>query len=661
MFRKKIKNSSSSDNKKKNKLNSSINLDDDNYKSVIELKKDNFKDLIAPDYANFAISPKYFEIGEIYSKSLYVGILPASVDFPVYLDNLYNGGDINTSIYISPMSVEQSLKDLSKLRNDALVELQTTVGNNRKDDVAAREYEATRQRIEVREGKNKLYDVAIIANIFADDLKELDNVTERLKTDLSIKDIGLKNAIYMQEEGYKSNMPLNNNTLPVYKPHDKRSLACVFPFTTSNLNHRGGMPIGINKDNGLPIIYNNFSDELRNYNIIIIAPSGSGKSTFLKMLSGRTSTLDDIINFAIDFEGEYNDIALTLGGKIFKLEQGTDSGINFFDVTEDIDVKTGKEFIDIDNLIVQVTSIIGTLSKGVTGNNGEYYNDILISIIREGVQNIYNKLGITSDPQSLYEEIGMSIDSKGKILGGKTKKKMPTLSDYYKLLEDMRIKNTIPTKEKYFDYLIAVLAQYVKCKNGSFTCFDGESKLKITTDCPFTNFDVSKLDENTQLPIAQHIINSYLWENVIKRNVTGLKIRLIVEEAWKSLKVINGVPKYPEIVSFIETLARRARKRNTSLVLVTQEHKDIDNPVTEAIFTSCATKVLLPPEQASIDELQDAFKLTDGEFQFISTMKSKEALIKADNISVKGTIDIPDFEMEFVETNQNKKFANLSV
>lgn len=632
---------------------------DNDEESFLEKNVTNLKDLITNEYVDFSIDPKICAVGEKYAKNMYIGILPSAVNFPTYLDDLYNFGDIDTSIFVSPVENEDAISSLSKLKTNLEVELVTANGNNRRDDMEAKAYEAKRLREEVRDGYNKLYEVATICTAFAESEKALDNDSIRLKQLLGRKDIGLKNAIYEQEEGYKSNKPLMKNLINEYHTYDKRALACTFPFTSSNINHKRGIPIGRNMDSGLPIIFDNFDRSLNNYNMVIFAQSGGGKSTFLKMLAARGATFDDIMAIAIDIEPEYNDIARILGGLVVKIENGTSTTLNFFDVQTDLVenklTKKIEEVVLLDDKMSSVTSILLTMAKGFTGTNDEYYNDITRKIIRDCIRDVYNDKGITNDPNSLYEYKDTTIEEDGSIVGGLVMKAMPTLSDWYKALEKRAELNTNKTYVKYYDYLLAVMSEYTNYTKGGFTCFDGQSTVKLTRDIPFINFDVSALNEETQLPLAQHIITDYIWETMIKKNDSGKKIRVIVDEAWRMAKVINNKPKFPEALNFLETLFRRARKKNTSAVVISQQFDEFYNEFTQSIIRNSETKVFLPPDSTSVDDIQKVFHLTQGETHYLKHTKTGEALLKCGTLSAKLNVDIPSFEFEFVETNQNKK------
>lgn len=630
------------DNNKKEKID--LNAEDE--ESLFEKRKRTLEDLIAGDY-DFT-TPTQMAIGDgQFAKNLYVAFLPNSVNFASTFHSLYDFGNIDTSIMINPIDNETAKAELSKLRTNLAVEYLTAGGSlNRMDDMEAKVQEAARLREEIRDGINKLYDVSIISTLYADSEVELNNSADRLREMLGQTDIGIRNAAYFQEEIFFSNKPICENLFDVKHTFDKRSLACTFPFTSNNISHSNGTMIGINMDNALPVFYDNFDKSLANYNMFIFAQSGMGKSTLSKMLAARTSTIDRIQNIAIDIEPEYRDIAETLGGVNITIEPRGSTVINFFDVVVDLeeDEVTGKliEEIRLEDKINSVTDLIMVLARGYVGGN-KYYDDITRTIIRECVAIEYEKIKVTREPGSIYEIIDDGIATR------KVRKQMPTLSTWYKTLEvESQRNNENSTFKEYYDYLLKVMSNFVKIKDGGLTCFDGQttSNVKLGYDTPFINFDLSRLNEKTELPLAQYVIMDFIWEQIVKRNTGGHKIRVIIDEAWRLIK-------YEEALNFLITMARRARKKNTSTCVITQQFEEFYNEDTSAIIKQSYTKFFLKPDSTEVDKIQEVFKLTDGETAFLRTCNIGEVLMQIGPVSAKVKVAIPDFEMNFVQTNQN--------
>ena len=123
-------------------------------------------------------------------------------------------------------------------------------------------------------------------------------------------------------------------------------------------------------------------------------------------------------------------------------------------------------------------------------------------------------------------------------------------------------------------------------------------------------------------------------------------------------KVIDNKPKFPEALAFLEKLFRRARKKNTSAVVISQQFNEFYNDSTQSIIMNSDTKVFLPPDTTSINDIQKVFQLTQGETNYLKNTTTGEALFKCGSASAKLLVEIPDFELEFVETNQNEMYNN---
>ncbi|KZL92719.1 AAA-like domain protein [Clostridium magnum DSM 2767] len=193
-----------------------------------------------------------------------------------------------------------------------------------------------------------------------------------------------------------------------------------------------------------------------------------------------------------------------------------------------------------------------------------------------------------------------------------------------------------------------VMRDYCRYTNGGFTCFDGQSTVTLNYEIPFINFDLSTLNEKSELPLAQHILCDFIWEQLVKRNNSSHKIRVLIDEAWRLVKI-------PEALEFLDKMFRRARKKNTSTVVISQQFHEFYSEGTKSIIKNADTKLFLPPDATSVKDIQEVFQLTEGEAEFLRTCRRGEGLLKVNNISAKLEIEIPPVEMEFVETNQNNK------
>ena len=112
---------------------------------------------------------------------------------------------------------------------------------------------------------------------------------------------------------------------------------------------------------------------------------------------------------------------------------------------------------------------------------------------------------------------------------------------------------------------------------------------------------------------------------------------------------------YPEAVDFLNTMARRARKRNVSLAVVSQRFQDFyEKPEVQAVLTSSDTKLLLAQDKSEIEYLKEVFKLSQGEASFLVTCGKGEGLLKVGGDTAILQITPTAREFKFVETNLNK-------
>jgi len=461
----------------------------------------------------------------------------------------------------------------------------------------------------------------------------------------------------IQEEAFQSNLPLNNNMVKRKHTFDRGSMATVFPFVTSEVGHDTGVPIGINKQTGLPIIFDNFHDSLTNYNMVIFGKSGSGKSVTIKTIMARSAGLMGIENLVLDAEGEYVVVAEALCGINITISPNSGEIINIFDVEPEVvrDEITGKEVhvVNIENKVEDVTQVLLTMARGSTRSTE--VNELTKQIIGEIVAEEYAVLGINNNIESLFEEendVVDSFDAQSQEYITNKRKAMPTIGSWYERLLIKAKENDNSDYHYHYSYLTKVMKQYVRKYDGQMAYFDGQSTFDLLDGSLFINIDISQLEENFARPLAQQVLLSWVWEKYVKKNSENkgkarMK-RVLVDEAWMLLD-------YPEAVQFLNTMARRARKRNVSLTVVSQKFQDFyEKKEVQAVLTSSDIKLFLAQDKSEIGYLREVFKLSEGETDFLLTCVRGEGLIKIGQESAIIAIKPTQREFEFVETNLSK-------
>ena len=641
----------------KQKYNNS-QIERNDYSSNEELKilhKKTIKELIAPSGID-ASNIDHIEIMsnvKRYARSFFLSTLPRMCTFPELLRDMYMFGDINTSVYITPISEASSQNELNRTINELETEriVAADRGNiNRESTLSQKRYEAEQLRDEIAAGFNKLFEASIVSTLFAYNLEDLDRLTKLLASEMSKSLIGVKSAWGMQEEAFKSNLPFVDDKLKRTHTFDRNSMGTVFPFTTSEVGHPSGIPLGFNKQTGVPILFDNFHNSLNNYNMVIFAKSGAGKSVTMKTLISRSAVLMGIQSLALDAEGEYSIVAESLGGVNVVLSPNSKTVINLFDIETEMvkDEITGKEktVLNVENKVEDVTQALITMARGSTRSKD--VNELTKQIIAESVAEEYEAYGINSNPASLFED---TLAGDQNMLGRK-RKEMPTIGSWYKRLIEKAKENENPDYRFHYSYLLKVMKQYIREYDGQMAYFDGQSTFDLLDGTLFINLDISQLEERFARPLAQQILLSWIWEKYVKKNSEDRKKasqkRVFVDEAWMLLP-------YPEAVDFLNTMARRARKRNVSLAIISQRFQDFyEKPEVQAVLTSSDTKLLLAQDKSEIAYLKEVFKLSEGEAGFLVTCNRGEGLLKVGSDTAILQITPTAKEFEFVETNINK-------
>ena len=628
----------------------------DKKEGIINSNQKSLKDLIAPAGID-ATNVNHIEIianRSRFARSMVVSTIPRTCTFPQFLRSMYTFGDANISVFIKPVSESTSQTELNRrineLESERIVALDR--GDINRERILAQKREETEQlRDSIASGFNKLFESSIICTLFAYNLTELDKQTELLASEMSKTSIGVKPAWAMQEDAFKSNLPYVDNKINIHHTFDRSSMATVFPFFNSEVGHEGGIPLGFNRQTGLPILFDNFSSTLSNYNMVIFGKSGAGKGVTIKTLTSRSSVLMGIESLALDAEGEYGIVAESLGGINVVISPNSKTVINLFDIEPEIvkDEITGREriMLNVENKVEDVTQALLTMARGST--RSKEVNELTKQIISESVAEEYASIGITNNVNSLYvsKKQGIDLDFLGS-----QKKAMPTIGSWYKRLLRKSEDNDNPDYRFHYSYLVKVMKQYVREYNGQMAYFDGQSTFELLEGVPFINLDISQLEERFARPLAQQILLSWIWEKYVKKNsedkTKAAKKRVLVDEAWMLLP-------YPEAVDFLNTMARRARKRNVSLAVISQKFQDFyEKQEVQAVLTSSDTKLFLAQDKSEIQYIKEVFKLSEGEAYFLTTCSRGEGLLKVGEDTAIIAIRPTKKEFEFVETNLNK-------
>ena len=582
------------------------------------------------------------KVGGKYVRSFLLNGYPSIVQVG-WLEDLYSfDGDVDTVIHVMPSDERGALDQLTAkiTQFEAQLEMESKKGNIRnitslQDKISS----LIAQRRALEQNYENLYYIQIGANIYDDSIENLRKQTEKLIGKLKGRRINVDEMYLRQEESYKSVLPIGQSFVKdKFRNFNSGALSACFPFYYSEISHKNGTFLGINSDTMTPVFVDFYDRSiLNNSNASVFGQAGSGKTFFVSLLTLR-SAIKGIRTIIIDPEGEYKKICDIVGGANLKISPDAKSGINPFDIEEEIDDE-GVVFVDIKSKVADILNLIAVMVGGLT-NEAK-------ATVAHVIGETYKEAGITEDPNSLYE-IGNFFDESTGELIQKRKKPMPTLSNLRNNLEKYR--KSAETNVEILSPIVNTLGMF--CKGGIYDMFDRQTSdnLKDFFDAPVVNFDISQLEESVLRPIGMYIAMTWTWEKFVKKN-PKIKKRIVCDEAW--MLVNKNMAGHEFTAQFLENCARRIRKRNGGLLVASQNFMEFaDNPQGRAVLTNTVVNILLKQNPTDIDAVQEVFKLSGGEKQYLLTAKRGQILIRMnDESSQVYVLPFPD-ELALISTNR---------
>ena len=539
----------------KNKDTSEITpiLPDQVYKAA-ELQ---LKDLLAP--AALGVQPKHLNLGDSMVRSYFV------VSYPRFLTDSWLSPIINldkifdVSIHITPLETGKIMKDfqrkVAEVESQMIQRDQAGMVRDPSLDVAYEDLEDLRD--DLIQASEKMFEVGLYISIYGTTEEEIRKTENEIKGILDSKLIYMKPALFQQEEGFKTVLPILTDELKIVHKLNTSPLSSFFPFVSFDLSSTNGILYGLNRHNGSLILFDRFS--LENYNSIIFAKSGSGKSYTTKLEILRSLMFDTEV-IIIDPEREYEYLAESVGGRYFNISLTSEHHINPFELPT-----PGEDESPSEVLRSNIINLVGLFRVMLSGLSPE--ED---AIIDRAISETYALKDITGDTDFTTLE-------------------PPLLSDFETVLSGME-----GTK--------SILAKLSKYTTGSWSGFLNQAS-NVDIEKKLVCFSIRDMEDDLK-PVAMYMITHYIW-NAVRKNIR--RRILVVDEAWIMMR-------NDDTASFLFGLAKRGRKYFLGLTTITQDVGDfLRSPYGLPIITNSSIQLLLKQSPSSIDQVQKTFNLTDEE------------------------------------------------
>ncbi|MEX0919411.1 MAG: DUF87 domain-containing protein, partial [Parcubacteria group bacterium] len=465
----------------------------------------------------------------------------------------------DVSIFVHPIETSKVLRQFQR----KVAEVQSQIHSREEKglvrdpmlDVAYQDLENLRDQLQ--QAQEKLFDVGLYITIYGESDAELDKIESEIKSILEAKLIYVKPALFQQEQGYKSTLPLGNDLLGVHSKLNSSPLSSLFPFTSFDLTSDKGILYGINRHNSSLVLFDRFS--LENYNSIMFAKSGAGKSYATKLEILRTLMFDTEV-IVIDPEREYEYMAEATGGRYFKISLNSEHHINPFELPVPGPDESNGNILRSN--IIHLVGLFRLMMGGLTAEED--------AIIDRAITETYALKDITAESDFANVE-------------------PPLLSDFEMVLSGMEGGESLAQR----------LSKYTK---GTWAGFINRPS-NVDINRKFVVFSLRDMEDELK-PIAMYIVMHYIW-NAIRKNLR--RRLLVIDEAWWMMKS-------EDTASFLMSLVKRGRKYFLGVATITQDVGDfLNSPYGVPIITNSSIQILLKQSPTTIDKLQTVFNLTDEE------------------------------------------------
>jgi type IV secretory pathway VirB4 component len=578
------------------------------FKKKIEITKQELKkepileveDFIAP--SSIIIHPGHLELEKRIAKSFFIFSYPQYLNTGWLAPIINLNTPMNISFFIHPADTEITLKQLRRKVTEIQAELaeREEKGLIREPalETAYHNLEILRDRLTT--AQERMFKLGIYLTVYGNDLKEIKEVENALRSILESQLIYIKPALYQQKEGFNSCMPYGLDQLQIYTPMNTEPLSSTFPFVSSDLSSNEGILYGINKHNNSLVLFDRFS--LENANSVIFAKSGAGKSYAVKLEILRSLMFGtDVI--VLDPDNEYKNLSEAVGGSFFNISLATQNNINPFDLP--IPRKDEKLEDVLRSNIINLVALLRLMLGGLTSEED--------AIIDRALTETYAAKDITPDtnPDTWQEKI-------------------PLMEDLEQVLEGM----------EGAESLVRRIRKFTK---GTFAQFFNQPT-NISMDTHLAIFGIRDMEDELR-PIAMFIVMRYVWNKV--RSELKKRI-LVVDEAWWLMKSEDSA-------SFLFGLCKRARKYWLGVTTITQDVNDfMKSEYGKPIITNSSLQFLMKQSSASIDLVQKTFNLTDEEKYILLEAEIGEGIFFAGQKHVLIKTVASSTEDQFITTSPEK-------
>ena len=567
-----------------------------------------FLDMIAPSIVKFETG--YYICGNTFRCIWALREYPTSTDDLAILRHLGEKHGVTLHIYtrmVSPLE-ERKIVHNAEIRN-------RMNRGSAQDMQRAVEAESNLQDVanligSLHRNKEPLLHCAVYIEMIAGDMQELQILQTNVEVELMRSKLNVDRLKLCQQAGFCAVSPVGFNAFGTEYERvlPASSVANLFPFNYSGKTDRKGFYIGKDKyGSNIVVDFDQRDEDKTSANVLILGNSGQGKSYLMKLL---------LLNFleagksviTLDVEHEQWELCQALGGCFADIIEGTYK-INLLEPrcwdtdADPYDVDAPKAFRQSTRL-AQHTSFLKDVFRT--------YKDFTTAQI-DTIEIMLTKL---------YPEWGITEDTDFSQMRPED---YPILSELYDFIE-IEYENFDETKPQLYTRETLqqiLLGLHSMCRGADSKFFNGHTNLTSTRFLVFGVKGLLSVAQNVRSTILLNLL-SYMSDKLLTEGNTVAALDELY--IWLS---------NPVAIEYIRNSLKRVRKKESALVLASQNLEDFDQPgvreMTKPLFS-------IPPHQflfnaGSIDRraYMDMLQLEDSEFDLIKFPQRGVCLYKCGN------------------------------
>ena len=585
-----------------------------------EIRTKDFFDCILPGTIKF-LSDHYI-LGDNYCCVWVIREYPPSTEEQAILSQLADRSGVTLRIYHRLVeAVEQRKIIQNATRRNRL----KSGGNDVNETIEA---EGNLQDViellaNLRKNKEPLLHTSVFMELRARSMDALKELQSEIAMELTRSKISVDRLTLRQKEGFLSVLPVGANQFGAQYERvlPASSVANMYPFNFSGKTDPQGLYIGRDKyGTNILVDFDRRAEDKTTSCILILGNSGQGKSYLMKLLLTNLREAGKRL-ICLDAEAEYEELTENLGGCYIDFMSG-EYTINclepkaWTDGTDLADPTAPEAFRRVTRLSQHVAFLKDFF------RSYKDFTDAQIDTIEILLMKLYARFGI--DDTTDYSQ--------------KKPEDFPILSDFYKLCEEEFMTYDKQRKYLYTEELLqeVCLGIHSMCVGAESKYFNGHTNI---TDDAFLCFGVKGLmDTNRRLKDAMLFnILSYMSNELLGKGNTMASI----DELYLFLTNMTAI-------EYIRNAAKRARKKESGLLLASQNIEDFLIPsikeFTKPLFSIPTHQFLFNAGQINPKEYMDALQVEPSEFELIKYPERGTCLYRCGNERYLLQVIAPDYK-----------------